>query len=301
MTATAPTSSPGTSSPLLTPLPSPPGLGPPPQTRSRPRPTTPLGDKVRLASPGLAGFNCHRIPALTTATNGWIIAAWDGRPDNCQDAPQANSIIYRISKDGGKSWTPIQTALAGTPGAAKVGYSDPSFVVDRTTGTIFMFSVKSYDAGLFQSHLGTDSTARNILHAHVVESHDNGETWVNPRTITDQVSAGYEGAWFTRFASSGEGIQLRYGTHAGRLIQQYAVANSGSTSLMAVSVYSDDHGATWKPGTPTEAVRTRTRSSNSPTVACSSTRARKAPQASAWRLSPTTVVGPGVPSATTGT
>ena len=115
-----------------------------------------------------------------------------------------------------------------------------------------MFSVKSYDAGLFQSHLGTDSTARNILHAHVVESHDNGETWVNPRTITDQVSAGYEGAWFTRFASSGEGIQLRYGTHAGRLIQQYAVANSGSTSLMAVSVYSDDHGATWKPGTPTE-------------------------------------------------
>ena len=211
-----------------------------------------IGDKVRLASPGLAGFNCHRIPALTTATNGWIIAAWDGRPDTCQDAPQANSIVYRLSKDGGKSWTPIMTALAGTPGAAKVGYSDPSFVVDRTTGTIFLFSVKSYDAGLFQSQLGTDPTARNILHAHVVESHDNGETWVNPRTITDQVTAGHTGEWFTRFASSGEGIQLRYGAHAGRLIQQYAVANSGSTSLMAVSVYSDDHGATWKPGAPTE-------------------------------------------------
>ena len=211
-----------------------------------------IGDKVRLASPGLAGFNCHRIPALTTATNGWIIAAWDGRPDTCQDAPQANSIVYRISKDGGKSWTPIMTALAGTPGAAKVGYSDPSFVVDRTTGTIFLFSVKSYDAGLFQSQLGTDPTARNILHAHVVESHDNGETWTNPRTITDQVTAGHTGEWFTRFASSGEGIQLRYGAHAGRLIQQYAVANSGSTSLMAVSVYSDDHGVTWKPGAPTE-------------------------------------------------
>ena len=211
-----------------------------------------IGEVARLASPGVAGFKCHRIPALTTATNGWIIAAWDGRPETCQDAPQANSIVYRISKDGGKSWTPIQTALAGTPGANKVGFSDPSFVVDRTTGTIFLFSVKSFDAGLFQSHLGTDPTARNILHAHVVESHDNGQTWVNPRTITDQVTAGYEGQWFTRFASSGEGIQLRYGAHAGRLIQQYAVANSGSTSLMAVSVYSDDHGATWKPGTPSE-------------------------------------------------
>ena len=211
-----------------------------------------IGEVARLASPGVAGFKCHRIPALTTATNGWIIAAWDGRPETCQDAPQANSIVYRISKDGGKSWTPIQTALAGTPGANKVGFSDPSFVVDRTTGTIFLFSVKSFDAGLFQSQLGTDPTARNILHAHVVESHDNGQTWVNPRTITDQVTAGYEGQWFTRFASSGEGIQLRYGVHAGRLIQQYAVANSGSTSLMAVSVYSDDHGVTWKPGAPSE-------------------------------------------------
>ena len=211
-----------------------------------------IGEVARLASPGVAGFKCHRIPALTTATNGWIIAAWDGRPETCQDAPQANSIVYRISKDGGKSWTPIQIALAETPGANKVGFSDPSFVVDRTTGTIFLFSVKSFDAGLFQSQLGTDPTARNILHAHVVESHDNGQTWVNPRTITDQVTAGYEGQWFTRFASSGEGIQLRYGAHAGRLIQQYAVANSGSTSLMAVSVYSDDHGVTWKPGTPSE-------------------------------------------------
>ncbi len=211
-----------------------------------------IGEKVRLASPGDSGFTCHRIPALTTTTNGWILAAWDGRPDNCQDAPQANSIIYRISKDGGKSWTPVKTAIAGTPGANKVGYSDPSFVVDRTTGTIFLFSVKSYDAGLFKSQLGTDPSARNILHAHVIESHDNGETWVNPRTITDQVTAGHESEWFTRFASSGEGIQLRYGAHAGRLIQQYAVANTGTTSLMAVSVYSDDHGATWKPGAPTE-------------------------------------------------
>lgn len=211
-----------------------------------------IGEVARLASPGLAGFKCHRIPALTTATNGWIIAAWDGRPETCQDAPQANSIVYRISKDGGKSWTPIQTALAGTPGANKVGFSDPSFVVDRTTGTIFLFSVKSFDAGLFQSQLGTDPNARNILHAHVVESHDNGQTWVNPRIITDQVTQGHDDQWFTRFASSGEGIQLRYGAHAGRLIQQYAVANAGSTSLMAVSVYSDDHGATWKPGAPSE-------------------------------------------------
>ena len=61
-----------------------------------------IGDEVRLASPGLARLQLSPHPrADHCPPNGWIIAAWDGRPDNCQDAPQANSIIYRISKDGG--------------------------------------------------------------------------------------------------------------------------------------------------------------------------------------------------------
>lgn len=50
------------------------------------------------------------------------------------------------------------------------------------------------------------------------------------------------------FAASGQGIELHHPPHAGRLIQQYVVrvrnANYG------VSVYSDDHGATWRAGAP---------------------------------------------------
>lgn len=54
-------------------------------------------------------------------------------------------------------------------------------------------------------------------------------------------------------ASSGEGIQLRYGPHAGRLIQQYAGyvrQPSGNEPIQAWSVYSDDHGVTWEKGEP---------------------------------------------------
>ncbi len=92
-------------------------------------------------------------PALTTANSGWIIA-WDGRPSTCQDAPQANSIVYRISKDGGKSWTPIKTALAAVSRCRHRSATRSSFVkFDRTTGTVFLFSVKSYDAGLFSLSL----------------------------------------------------------------------------------------------------------------------------------------------------
>src|SRR5690606_24818438 len=53
------------------------------------------------------------------------------------------------------------------------------------------------------------------------------------------------------FATSGEGIQLRYGPHAGRLVQQYAGtvrAADGSNVIQAYSVYSDDHGETWQRG-----------------------------------------------------
>ncbi|AOZ72269.1 hypothetical protein BK816_02270 [Boudabousia tangfeifanii] len=241
-----------------------------------------IGESARLANAGAAGFQCHRIPALTkTPINGWLIAAWDGRPFNCADAPQANSIIYRISKDGGKSWTPIKTALAGktSPGNQKYGYSDPSFVVDRETNKIFLFSVKSFNQGIAGSHLGTDPNDRNVIHASVAESDDDGLTWKNVRTITKAITND-PSTWRFRFAASGEGIQLKYGEHKGRLIQQYTTAINDK-GWHANSVYSDDHGVTWKSGEPTPQqgadenkvvelsdgrlmVNTRTRSANGP-------------------------------------
>ena len=208
------------------------------------------GEAIVLGADGNAGFTCHRIPALTSAPNGWILAAWDGRPGGCGDAPQANSIVQRISKDGGKSWGPIKTVAAGKPAAPKFGYSDPSYVVDRETGDIFMFFVKSFDQGLVGSVSGTDPNNRNILHAAVMKSTNNGETWSEPQVITEAITA--DASWHSRFAASGEGIQKQYAPHKGRLIQQYTILSGGGdrSKFQAVSVYSDDHGTTWKVGTP---------------------------------------------------
>ncbi|WP_296139881.1 exo-alpha-sialidase [uncultured Tessaracoccus sp.] len=216
------------------------------------RPDIVEGEPRQLAGPGDFGFACHRIPALTEAPNGWLLAAWDGRPGSCQDAPQANSIIQRVSKDGGKSWEKPTTIAAGFPGdrtTGKYGYSDPSYVVDREKGTIFAFFVKSFDASFQQSRPGVDPDQRDVLHAVVVTSTDNGVSWSDPRDITADITTDVAD-WRSRFAASGEGIQLRQGDHKGRLLQQYTIATVSPATYRAVTVYSDDHGESWHVGTP---------------------------------------------------
>lgn len=216
------------------------------------RPRDPNAPRV-LANPGDHGFACHRIPALTTAPNGWLLAAWDGRPNNCADSPNPNSIIQWISKDNGKTWEAAdrKVVAAGQPGAQKFGYSDPSYVVDRETNKIYMFFVKSFDQSFQNSQRGTDEKNRNVLHAAVIESSDNGLTWTEPKVITSAIQPEGDAngqVWFSRFAASGEGIQKRFGPNKGRLIQQYTFRKNDG--YYATSVFSDDHGATWKAGKP---------------------------------------------------
>src|SRR5690625_3091517 len=206
----------------------------------------------RLATNGQDGFTCYRIPALTTANDGTVLASWDGRPDNCADAPNPNSIVLRTSSDHGETWSEPETIAEGIHGEDQVGYSDPSFVVDRETGEIFNFFVKSYDWAWHQSGNNPPKNERQVMHAVYISSTDNGETWSKPVEVTDALDPGGKGEVFNaRFAASGEGIQLRYGPNKGRLIQQYTVRDiTKSGGMYAVSLYSDDHGKTWHAGEP---------------------------------------------------
>lgn len=204
----------------------------------------------KLADRDTAGFTCSRIPALTTANNGWVIAAWDGRPGTCADAPQPNSVVYTISKDNGVTWSDVKVMAQGNPNPDQRGFSDPSFVVDRETGRIFSFFVMSYDWAWPQRDRAV-TDPRHVMHAVYFHSDDNGETWQGPTEVTDALNpAPAHEVWTGRFAASGEGIQLKYGRHAGRLIQQYTVYNTVSNDYWAVSLFSDDHGATWQAGAP---------------------------------------------------
>lgn len=215
-----------------------------------------------LGSTVAAPFAAYRIPALSYLGDGVVVAAWDGRPTNAADSPNPNSIVLRRSTDGGATWGPQRTVLAGfqdtaNNGAGRYGYSDPSFVYDAVVDKLFLFSVYSQDAGFGSSTFGNNDANRNIISAQVAESSDGGLTWSAPKLITEVVKPGSSAAApqpgdvRSMFATSGEGIQLKYGEYAGRLIQQFAGdvrQDNGSNAIQAYSVYSDDHGATWVKG-----------------------------------------------------
>lgn len=113
--------------------------------------------QAQHVAPNTATDN-YRIPAITTAPNGDLLISYDERPkDNGNggsDAPNPNHIVQRRSTDGGKTWSAPTYIHQGTETGKKVGYSDPSYVVDHQTGTIFNFHVKSYDQGWGGSQAG---------------------------------------------------------------------------------------------------------------------------------------------------
>ncbi|CAL9394275.1 exo-alpha-sialidase [Streptomyces sp. enrichment culture] len=184
------------------------------------------------------GSPYYRIPALTRTTKGTLIAAYDARP-TLGDLPSNIGVVIRRSTDGGTTW---QTQQVVRKEAAPKGNGDPSLLVDRETGRIFAFYSSTVNQGYFGSATGNDENDPDIQQADYSYSDDDGLTWKHER-ITAEIK---NPAWGGMFAASGEGIQLRHGRYAGRLIQQYAVRHNGGN--YALSVYSDDHGATWKAG-----------------------------------------------------
>lgn len=208
-----------------------------------------------------------RIPAIAVAPNGDLLASYDYRPKNGRmnggDSPNENSIMQRRSTDNGKTWQPetvIARGIVGSNIAGSRGYSDPSYVVDHESGTIFNFHVYSQVSGVFAKNPAytftpdgkIDENSEHAMNLGLSVSTDNGHSWTQ-RVITDQVLGEKAKELQSCFATSGAGTQKLTAPNKGRLLQQMAcVPKTGG--IVAYTIYSDDHGKTWKSGNPTPAV-----------------------------------------------
>ncbi|MFE3556198.1 exo-alpha-sialidase [Streptomyces sp. NPDC059193] len=198
----------------------------------------PLFESAVLATSG-QGAHTYRIPALDTLPDGTLVAAYDRRNDSSADLPGNLDVMVRRSTDSGRTWSAPQ-AIADYDGG--VGAGDPSMIVDRTTGRVFVFyAYGPQGIGFFNSGTGNANDATNSLHADYSYSDDGGLTWTT-RRITQDIK---DPSWKGMFAASGTGIQLS----TGRLMQQYAFRKADG-SIWAASAYSDDHGTTWRMGNP---------------------------------------------------
>ena len=166
---------------------------------------------------------CYRIPALSTAPNGDLIAAIDERVPSCGDLKWNKdiNIVIRRSTDNGKTWLPIERIIDYPLGQSA---SDPSLIVDKETQTIFLF-FNFMDLG----------KEKDVYYLRYIKSSDNGKTWSTPVDITEQISLPATRKDF-QFITSGRGIQTKKGTMLHTLVNlEKGVFIFGSK----------DHGQTW--------------------------------------------------------
>jgi len=169
------------------------------------------------------GVSCYRIPSIVTAPNGDLIAAIDERIPSCGDLKWSKdiNIVFRRSSDNGDSWSEIETVIDYPFGQSA---SDPSMIVDRVTGAIF----------LFFNYMDLEN-GKDIYYLKMVKSYDNGYTWSEPVDLTSQITLPEWHKDFM-FITSGRGIQ----TTDGRLLHTLVNLNRG---LFVFG--SNDHGVTW--------------------------------------------------------
>ncbi len=188
-----------------------------------------------LFVPGQAGSKFYRIPAIATAMNGDLIAVIDARRTSAADLQHIRDIdiAVRRSSDNGDTWSEVEFMTDFPDG--KVG-SDPSLIVDKTTGEIFCF-YNFLDHDLEVNKTRPSKTAVNYRH-YVQSSKDHGKTWSKPKDIRDDIMPeGIKERDFI-FITSGRGIQ----TKSGALIHTLCRVGNQSGYLFG----SNDHGKTWQ-------------------------------------------------------
>ncbi len=220
---------------------------------------------IALRQHGQDGVHTTRIPGLTVTPRGTLIAMYDARRNQRDDLQGDIDICYNRSTDGGRTWSPMMTAIdmgewGGLPQKYN-GVSDGSVTCDTTTGKLYicgvwMHGIMDPTTGKWVEGLTEESTAwnhqwrehgsqpgydvRQSSQFLMVESSDDGLTWSEPRNLTRDVKPE---PWWLMAPAPGAGITLADGTLV------IPAEGRDETGLQVTTiVYSRDHGNTWKAG-----------------------------------------------------
>lgn len=201
---------------------------------------------IALRKHGDEGVDTYRIPGLVTTNKGSLIAVYDVRRNGAVDLQEDVDIGMNRSTDGGETWEPMKIIMdmgewGGLP-QEQNGIGDPSVLVDKKTGTIWVAAVWAHghpgERNWWASKPGMSpaETSQFML----VKSEDDGLTWSQPINITGQIK---DPKWHLLLQGPGKGITMNDGTLV--FPAQYKDENEMPHSTI---IYSHDRGNTWKIG-----------------------------------------------------
>lgn len=203
---------------------------------------------------GEDGYASYRIPAIIQSRQGELIAFCEGRVNDSDDFGNID-IVYKISKDGGKTWGALKVAadydkLQAGNAAPVTDLLDPQY----PKGRIFLF----YNTG--NDHEGEVRKGKGLRELWYITSTDGAQTWSEPVNITAQAhrpkqpqlnpAYNFKEDWRTYANTPGHAFQFIAGPNKGRI---YVAANHNAgdprpanKDWNAHAYYSDDHGKTFK-------------------------------------------------------
>jgi len=200
----------------------------------------PLLEKADVFPAGMNGITRYRIPGVVVTTKGTVLAYCEARKNSKSDWGEIE-VHLRRSSDGGRTWQASQhiahhgARLEGNPhkkegGEQEQTVNNPVAIVDRDTGAIeFLYCI-------------------NYARCYAIRSTDDGLTWSPPVDITATFEPFRKHLdWKVIATGPGHGIQIK----SGRLVVPIwlAYGNVGDHKpSAAATIYSDDHGKTWKAG-----------------------------------------------------
>ena len=176
-----------------------------------------------LYCPGDEGYGCYKIPTLLKTSKGTLLAMIEARKYSCDDQGDVD-LRLRRSVDEGQTWSPSVLMYSDSK-TDWTTVGDGNWVEDTTAGKIFLLHTRN-NSRLFLSH-----------------SDDDGMSWSAAQDVTSTLKYG-TGGWVGTGHSGG--IQLSAGPIKGRIIIP-------TYTSKVYTVYSDDHGTTWKMGSPVPA------------------------------------------------
>ncbi|MGD1891487.1 MAG: exo-alpha-sialidase [Cyclobacteriaceae bacterium] len=197
-----------------------------------------------LFTAGTDNYRTYRIPGIITTTQGTLLAWCEARRDQSDWADI--DIVLRRSTDNGQSWSDPQLLvdvpqelaqeIASTPDAV-TDYGSPGntannpVMIADTNGDIHFLYCVAYQR------------------AYYAVSHDDGQTFSEPREITSAFeSFRDEYPWRVLATGPGHGIQLQKGRLLVPVWLSTADGGNAHRPSVVATIYSDDHGKSWQAG-----------------------------------------------------